>query len=479
MEDWTEKYRPQRLSDIIGNEKAIASIIKWARQWQNNQPPKQKAVILAGKPGTGKTSTAYALAHDFRWIPIELNASDARNASKIKMVATSGALNETFDDTGQFIPIRKGGRKLIILDEADNLYERTERTGTGSDYSDKGGKKEIVETIKKTNQPIILIVNDYYQLIKGSGEALKHLCINIRYYDVFSSAIIELLKRICREEGIIADKALLQTIADRSKGDVRSAVNDLQSLSCNKKQLTIEALDVLGYRDQEKIIFDALRDIFKQKNIKSIKDNLTNLNETPELLILWINENLPKEYRSPNDLVTGYNFLSQADLFLGRVMKRQHYGLWAYASDLMSGGVATAKNHEYGNDRYNAPNWFKVMREQRTSTAYRTAIIQKLAPVCHNSERKTKESILPSFTYMFCNNLHFACKMKIKLDLSENEIKFLLGKEHAHKLKQIVLWCEKTDEKQGEIPLDTEKEKTKKEIQPEQKEIRQQSIFDF
>ena len=154
MEDWTEKYRPQRLSDIIGNEKAIASIIKWARQWQNNQPPKQKAVILAGKPGTGKTSTAYALAHDFRWIPIELNASDARNASKIKMVATSGALNETFDDTGQFIPIRKGGRKLIILDEADNLYERTERTGTGSDYSDKGGKKEIVETIKKTNQPI-------------------------------------------------------------------------------------------------------------------------------------------------------------------------------------------------------------------------------------------------------------------------------------------------------------------------------------
>ena len=47
----------------------------------------------------------------------------------------------------------------------------------GSELGDKGGKKAIVETIQITKQPIILIVNDYYDLTKGGGESLKQLCL--------------------------------------------------------------------------------------------------------------------------------------------------------------------------------------------------------------------------------------------------------------------------------------------------------------
>lgn len=106
MGDWTEKYRPKSLNEIVGNEKAIIELTKWANQWIEGKPNK-KAVILSGKPGTGKTSSAIALANDFKWTMIELNTSDARNAIKIKKVATTGSINETFADDGSFISSKK------------------------------------------------------------------------------------------------------------------------------------------------------------------------------------------------------------------------------------------------------------------------------------------------------------------------------------------------------------------------------------
>jgi replication factor C large subunit len=100
MEDWTEKYRPKTLRDIIGNDSAISTLRGWAEQWIQGEIPEKRAIILSGKPGTGKTSSALALAHDLGWTVLELNASDARNETSIKKVAMAGAINETFDDTG-------------------------------------------------------------------------------------------------------------------------------------------------------------------------------------------------------------------------------------------------------------------------------------------------------------------------------------------------------------------------------------------
>lgn len=477
MEDWTDKYRPKNLDEICGNERAISSLRNWARIWKEGNVPKKRAVILTGKPGIGKTTSALALANDFGWIIIELNASDIRNATTIKKVATSGALNESFDDYGRFMASSKGGRKLIILDEADNLYEKIEKAKSGGDFSDKGGKKAIVEAIKITNQPIILIVNDYYNLIKGSGEILKHLCMVIQYYEVGSDQIFELLKNICREENIFPHIKLLQTIADRCKGDVRSAINDLHSISLNRNQLDMQSLDVLGYRDREKIIFDALRDMFKTKNIQTVKDNIYNIDIAPETFLLWINENLPREYIDIDDLVRGYEILSKADLFFGRVYKRQYYGLWSYGCDIMYDGISTAKTHNYPNVKYYPPSWLKDMKNSKSIRNVRDATVKKIGDLCHNSYRKSQEFLLPYFKYFFRNDIKFAYTMKNKLDLSENEIKYLLGEKYIHKLKDILQYSEKEEKKQIEIPINNKKE-TEYKIEKE-RDLKQPSIFDF
>ena len=471
MGDWTEKYRPKSLDEVVGNEHAIIELTKWASEW-NNKIPKKRAVILSGRPGTGKTSSALALANDFGWTVIELNASDARNASRIKNVATYGAMNETFSDDGSFISSHSGGKKLIILDEADNLYEKAATSEKDSnDLSDRGGKKAIIETIKVTGQPIVLIVNDYYGLTKGAGEAFKKMCKLIKFFDPYSSQIFNLLRRICIKEGINADQHVLKTIADRCKGDIRSAINDLQSLCVNRTQVDSKFLNVLGYRDRERDIFNALREVFKTRNIKTIRENMTHLDADPKLVMLWINENLPKEYIDKNDLAKGYSALSKADIFLGRTNRRQNYSLWSYACDIMNGGVATSKTHNYPNDSYNFPTWLRARKGIRTGLDVRNQIVEKLSKICHNSNKKGMD-YLSYFTHMFRNNTYFAIKMKTKLDLSEIEIKYLLGKSHQHKLKEIQFSSEKIFEKP--IVIETNKSEEK-----EEKENLQQSLFDF
>jgi len=473
MEDWTEKYRPKNLDEIVGNERAVTELRKWANTW-NTGTPKKRAVILSGKPGTGKTSSALALANDYGWTVIELNTSDARNATKIKNVATSGAINETFDDHGRFVSSQRGGRKLVILDEADNLYEKIESTSkTEDDFSDKGGKKAIVDTIKITNQPIILIVNDYYSLIKGSGETLKDTCTLIRFHNPYSSLVFNLLKRICIEEGVTVDQKVLHTIADRCKGDIRSAINDLQSICLAKKQVDAQSLNVLGYRDREKIIFDALREIFKTRNIQSIKESISHLDADPGSVLLWINENLPVEYRDSNDLVKGYDALSKADIFLGRTNRKQNYGLWSYACDIMNGGVATAKTHDYPNEKYSFPSWLRELKDSKSTRDIRDSIVKKISEASHNSSNKSKDFLLTYFTHMFRNDTGFAIRMKQRFDFSETEIKYLLSEKYSHKLEEILHPSETAFVK----PIIEEETTVSDEV--DKKESRQQSLFDF
>lgn len=479
MEDWTEKYRPKSLRDIVGNDRAISSLRAWAERWNQGTKIEKRAAILSGKPGTGKTSSALALAKDMGWTVLELNASDARNETSIKRVATAGAINETFDDHGGFTPSHKGGRKLIVLDEADNLYEKLDRSESDSSLGDKGGKKAIIDTIKITKQPIILIVNDFYELTKAGGDMLKTLCAVIQYYEVSPAQIVERLKHICRQENIIADVRVLRTIADRSKGDVRSAVNDLQSLCFNRSQINYEDVDALGYRDRETLIFDALREVFKTRNIQNSRDGLRNTDVQPDMFLLWISENLPREYLDTDDLARGYTALSKADVFFGRVNKSRSYGLWSYACDLMSSGVTVARTHTYGNSKYMFPLWLKQMKGHQPVRMIRESVLRKISTVNHASEQKTKEAILPLFQTLFRNDTRFACKMIKTLDLSESETKYLLGKEHLHRMTEIVACAQKTDDGQEEIEPTEDVPTKKEEEKKESSELKQPSIFDF
>jgi hypothetical protein len=138
----------------------------------------------------------------------------------------------------------------------------------------------------------------------------------------------------------------------------------------------------------------------------------------------------------------------------------------------MNGGVAVAKTHSYPNNKYDFPVWLRGRKNIKTSFDVKELIVNKLSKVHHLSNNKTIEYVLPFFANMFKNNTMFAIKMKNKLDLSENEIEFLLGKTHAHKLKEILYGSE------TEVLPTVEKEEINEE-DIEKNENIQQSLFDF
>jgi len=430
--NWTEKYRPKHLNEIKGNQKAIKDLKRWANSWKNGRPKRQPACILAGDAGTGKTSAAIALANDMGWAIIELNASDARNYENINRIVTKGVTHETFSDTGEFRRADSGGRKLVILDEADNLYERRggrKKMGSGasSDMSDRGGKKAIIEAISKARQPIILIVNDAYALTKGRGASIKRNAKMIRFDPVEKDSIKDALKKIAMKENLIVDAKVIKILADKAGGDLRSAINDLQTLSVGKKKIGLKDMDVLGYRDPRPKIFGALRTIFKTKSLTMAKDAIKNIDEDPQSLLLWIDENLPLEYKQTQDMIDAYHFLCKSDIFLRRVYRRQYFGLWSYANELMAGGVALAKRKiNDAHVRYNFPMYLIKMARTKGERGLQDRVMRKFRKQFHCSTTGARDMLLVMRGLMK-KDRKMATKVIDKMKLDESELSNILG----------------------------------------------------
>jgi replication factor C large subunit len=384
-DDWTEKYRPKTFGEIVGNEGAISTLSEWGRNWG----AEKKAAILYGRPGIGKTSAAYALANEMNWDVVELNASDKRRKGEINKIVGSASLH--------------GYRPtLIIIDEADNIHGD----------ADRGGVNAIVNVIKNTAQPIVLIANDYY----GMKKSIRNLCKPIQFRVLRKGSIVSALRRICSVEDIIIDDDAMALIADGSKGDLRSAINDLQAVSIGRKIIKKEDV-VIGKRNREESIFNVLAKIFCG-DAKDALYSFYDISEDPEDFIHWLDENVPRVYEG-DDIRKAFEYLSTADLFLGRTMRRQSYGLWRYATFLMIYGVGASKSREYERLRYNPPSRPRPRRYDSMSA--------KIGEACHVSERYARAQMIP-FLETLCKKREYAIGIASSLHLSIEEIETLIQK---------------------------------------------------
>ncbi len=427
MPGWTEKYRPRSLAEVVGNPTAVADLRKWADGWARGRPDK-KAVILQGDPGVGKTSAALALASEMGWALIEMNASDSRNADAIQRTATRGSVLQTFSPTGEFLRAEQGGRKLIVLDEADNVFGR----------EDKGGIAAIVSLIQNTRQPVILIANDYYALTRRSS-SLRRLCRTVKFQPVNRAAMKSLLRSICLKEGVAFEDEVLDFIIERAQGDMRSAVNDLESIAIGKKELAGLATSSLGYRDREQTIFAALEEIFRSGDARRARDSVLGLDESPEDLILWVDHNLPYEFATARDRERGFDRLSRADVYLGRVRRRQDYGLWSFAREMMSMGVATARLDRPRGGQLGFPQYLLLMSRSRGLRGARNSLAKKLGGYLHTSSAVARNELLPPFRALFVGDEELRVGMTAQLGLDEKEAAYLLDEaEDSHAVKHLL-----------------------------------------
>lgn len=464
--DWTEKYRPQTISQIIGHNKALEELRQWAENWKMGVP-KDRAVVIHGRAGTGKTTAAHALAHDMGWEVIELNASDQRTADIIEKIAGSASQMSTLEGAGK--------KRLVIMDEADNIH------GT----ADRGGERAIVELIKKTSQPIILIANELYDMSAG----LRGACKPVQFNSVMSRSMIPALRRIAEAEGITCSLGVLDKIAENAGGDLRSAINDLQAAAQGRKKLEIEDI-ATGERDTKENIFKIMVKVFKGTDITEAHKSTYNLDENPEDLIQWIDENLPLEYTAPEDLERGYHYISRASLFLGRVSRRQNYNMWRYAGVLMTSGIMVARTCRYkGFVKYQPPSLWRKLGQTKSMRHVRDSTAKKIGTYCHVSMSYTRSNLFQFFRLAMKND-YIAPSFTALLSLEPEEIAFLtesksvtkkiqkmfddarsmIEKETVHEIEVFGGFGEKIEK---DVEADEEPEEVRKEPNS------QRSLFDF
>ena len=390
---WTDKYRPQELSEVVGNKKEIKIITDWVNAWKNNDP--QIPLLLVGPPGIGKTTLAQIIAKEFSEY-IELNASDKR--SQDVTIGESSSSRSLFGDD----------YKLIILDEVDGIH------GT----NDRGGVKAIGEIIKNSKHPMILIANDFYS---KRLQSIKPKCQVIKMKKSRWNSISALLRKISQAEGVEVQPAALKEIAVKSQGDVRSAINTLQALADKDETLEVKDVENLVTKDTRSDIFNAITAVLKSKTPAHVKEALW-IEEDPTLVMEYIAENIPREYKKKDEIKKAYDYISKSDLFFGRTNASRNYGYWKYASDFMGIGVSSSKHETYKKfTKIQTPTIFGLMSRNRGKRNLRDGIAEKMSAKMHVSH-SVAISMFPYLEIMFLND-ELAWEIADYLELEDTEIK--------------------------------------------------------
>ncbi|OYT25963.1 MAG: replication protein C [Thermoprotei archaeon ex4572_64] len=396
---WVEKYRPKRLIDVVNQEEAKKKLLEWIREWIKGKIPEKKAILLAGPPGTGKTTLAYALASEVGYEVLELNASDVRTSMRINQVLGRAMMEASLFGF-------KG--RIILLDEVDGISVR----------EDKGGLTAILNLIKEAKWPIIMTANNpwdpRFRQLRDEAEVIQIKPLSEEH-------IIQVLRRICNAEGIKCEEEALRLIAKASGGDLRAAINDLQAIAQGKKILTKDDVSTLSDRAHQYDMFKIIDKAFRIRRVDEVRSIQFLPSFDWEAFFPWALENVVNVYeKSPQALADAFDNLSLADVVRGRIMRRQEWELMPYMIEIMISGIALVKEKPPLPRfiRYNFPQKILILAKSKEIRQLKETIVNRLKIELHVSSREVKLEYIPLIK-------HLVKDKKIKERLIKNLVRLL------------------------------------------------------
>jgi len=400
MIPFIKKYEPKKTSDIHGQDSAVKQINDFISDYKNQ---KKKSALIFGPVGVGKTCSAYAIANELNLEVVEVNASDFRNKEQINTKVGSAVKQSSLFSKG----------KIILIDEIDGL------SGT----KDRGGINALTKLMSNSAFPIILTATNPWG---NKFSSLRRKSVMIEFEPLDYKPIFDVLKNICEKEKISYKQDVLKQLARMSAGDLRGAINDLQLLTQDKKELMKESLDELSERNKEETIINALLKIFKTNDAKIAIKAFENVNEDINQQFLWMDENLPREYEKPDDLARAYDKLSRADVFNGRIRRWQHWRFLVYINALLSAGIAVSKDEKYKNFvQYKPTGRILKLWWAKQKSFKKKAIAAKIAEKTHSSTKDVLKNTLPYIHVIFKKNKKMRAELIKELELDRDEVAWL------------------------------------------------------
>ena len=392
---WCEKYRPESYLDVKGQDFAIKKIKDFVGEFNLGKLTKKRvkrAIILHGPPGTGKTTLAHVFAKETNSEIFELNASDFRNRIKLQEILKPAIEQQSLTKK----------TKVILIDEVD-----------GISATDRGGLLELLALIEKTEYPVIITANDIWN---KKFNILRKKSEMVQIKEVEYRTIKDIMISILRKEDKFIPGDVLTSISTKAKGDIRAAINDLQT-AANTKGITAKEFDE---RNKETDIFNALRTIFKSEPSKEMLTTFDSVSMSIDEIILWMEENIPAEYQG-EELAKAIQALANADLFKGRIYKKQYWRFLVYENIFLSFGIAAAKKQaKTGFTNYKRPTRILKIWLNNQRTAKKKSIAEKYAQYVHVSKRTALKEF-PIIKQIIISNKSIQQELK----LNEEEVIYL------------------------------------------------------
>ncbi|HUC39085.1 MAG TPA: replication factor C large subunit [Candidatus Acidoferrum sp.] len=371
MSDFDATY-VSSIEEVLGNRDSIEYLKRFAIDIDNNVA--RKPVLIFGPTGTGKTITAHMLAKWRNWNIIEMSASDYRDSEAVeRRLQVSANTRSLF-----------GKRNMLLLDEIDELSGRF----------DKGAAASITRLVSDSKNPIIMTANNMWD---QSISFLRAKTDHVEFRKLSALDISRVLANVSRKLNSGVSQKVIDMIAGKSAGDARSAINDLLVMAGSDEEM----LEAIGVRDRKSDIFSVLDKIFSSNTVSAPLRAIANSDVDNDMMIKWIDENLPHRYTQPEDLDKGYESLSRATIFSSRASRKQYYTYWRYMNVFMSSGIALSKSsYPDTRRRYSFPKVISELSSSKADRASTTIIAKKMQRSVHQSIREIKATILPLMSIM-------------------------------------------------------------------------------